>query len=262
MGKPHGRSYVLITGATTGIGYELAKLYANAGDNLILVSRDEDKLEKVKDELILLYNINVYSLSLDLSEDNSCEKVLDFVNKKNLSVDILINNAGIGSFGYLSEIQMEKELKLIDVNIRALTELTKIFLPTMISHGEGGIMNVASTAAFCAGPKMATYYASKSYVLNFTEAIYEELKGTGIKVSCLCPGPVSTGFQEKAGIRKKESAKKAVMTPKKVAEIAYRDFKRGKLIIIPGFKNKVIIMLNNIMPRSLSRKVILMMNKG
>ena len=211
MGKPYGRSYVLITGATTGIGYELAKLYANDGNNLILVARDEEKLEKVKEELMLLYNINVYSISLDLSEDNSCEKLLNYVNKKNISVDILINNAGLGSFGYLSEIEIEKELNLIDVNVRALTELTKVFLPIMISHGDGAIMNVASTAAFCAGPKMATYYASKSYVLSFTEAIYEELKGTGIKVSCLCPGPVSTGFQDKAGIRKKESAKKALM---------------------------------------------------
>lgn len=261
MGKPYGRSCVLITGATTGIGYELAKLYAKEGNNLILVARDEERLSEVKEELDL-YNIKVYILSLDLSEDNSCEKVLDFVNKKNLSVDILINNAGIGSFGYLSEIEMEKELKLIDVNIRALTELTKIFLPTMISHGEGGIMNVSSTAAFCAGPKMATYYASKSYVLNFTEALYEELKGSEIKVSCLCPGPVKTSFQEKSGIKKNEAAKKALMTPKEVAEIAYKDFKKGKLIIIPGFKNKLIILLNKLIPRALSRKIILIMNKG
>ena len=261
MGKPYGRSCVLITGATTGIGYELAKIYAKEGNNLILVARDEERLSEVKEELDL-YNIKVYILSLDLSEDNSCEKVLDFVNKKNLSVDILINNAGIGSFGYLSEIEMEKELKLIDVNIRALTELTKTFLPTMISHGEGGIMNVASTAAFCAGPKMATYYASKSYVLNFTEALYEELKGSEIKVSCSCPGPVKTTFQEKSGIRKSEAAKKALMTPKEVAEIAYRDFKKGKLLIIPGFKNKLIILLNKLIPRALSRKIILLMNKG
>lgn len=261
MGKPYGRSCVLITGATTGIGYELAKLYAKDENKLVLVARDGERLKKVKDKLEL-YNIKVYTIALDLSEDNSCEKVLDFVNKKNLSVDILINNAGMGSFGYLSEIEMESELKLIDVNIRALTELTKIFLPSMIEHGEGAIMNVASTAAFCAGPKMATYYASKSYVLNFTEALYEELKGSEIKVSCLCPGPVKTNFQEKSGIKKKESAKKALMTPKDVAKVAYKDFKKGKLIIIPGFKNKLIITLNKLIPRSLSRKIILMMNKG
>lgn len=261
MCKPYGRSCVLITGATAGIGYEIAKLYAKDENNLILVARDEERLKEVKYELSL-YSVNVYTIALDLSEDNSCEKVLDFVNKNNLSVDILINNAGMGSFGYLSEIEMDRELKLIDVNIRALTELTKIFLPIMIGHGEGAIMNVASTAAFCAGPKMATYYASKSYVLNFTEALYEELKESDIKISCLCPGPVKTSFQEKSGIRKNESAKKALMTPKEVAEVAYRDFKKGKLIIIPGFKNKLIILLNKLIPRSLSRKIILMMNKG
>lgn len=262
MGKPYSRSCVLITGATAGIGYELAKLYANDGRNLILIARDEEKLEKVKEKLSAIYNINVYSIALDLSSDNFCEKVLDFVDKKNLSVDILINNAGVGSFGYLNEIEMEKELKLIDVNIRALTELTKAFLPNMIEHGYGGIMNVASTAAFCAGPKMAIYYASKAYVLNFTEAIYEELKGKGIKVSCLCPGPVATSFQDKAGIKKKQYAKKSLMTSKSVAEVAYKSFNNGKLIIIPGFKNKLIVAVNKFIPRSLSRKIILMMNKG
>ena len=261
MGKPYSRSCVLITGATTGIGYELAKLYAKDKNNLILVARDEERLKAVKDELIL-YSINVYTIPVDLSVDKSCEKILEFVNKNNLSVDILINNAGLGSFGYLSEIEMEKELKLIDVNIKALTELTKIFLPIMIGHGEGAIMNVASTAAFCAGPKMATYYASKAYVLNFTEALYEELKESDIKISCLCPGPVKTSFQEKSGIRKRGAAKNTLMTPKEVAKIAYRDFKKGKLIIIPGFKNKLIVFLNKFIPRSLSRKIILMMNKG
>ena len=260
MGKPYGRSFALITGATTGIGYEIAKLYAKDKVNLILVARDDEKLKVVKEELSF-YDIIIYTIALDLAEDNSCEKLLEFVNKNNLSVDILINNAGMGSFGYLNEIEIEKELKLIDLNIRALTEITKMFLPTMIDHGEGAIMNVASTAAFCAGPKMATYYASKAYVLNFTEALHEELKGSGIKVSCLCPGPVKTSFQEKSGIKKNEAAKKELMTAKEVAKIAYKDFNKGKLIIIPGFKNKVIILLNKLIPRSLSRKIILMMNK-
>lgn len=261
MGKPYGRSYVLITGATTGIGYELAKLYANDGNNLILVARDEQRLREVKEELSL-YSIKVYTIVLDLSEDKSCEKVLDFVDKKNISVDILINNAGLGTFGYISEIEMEKELKLIDVNIRALTELTKTFLPIMIEHGEGAIMNVASTAAFCAGPKMAVYYASKAYVLNFTEALHEEVKNSEIKISCLCPGPVKTSFQEKSGIKKSEGVKNTLMSAKDVAEIAYKDFKKGKVIIIPGFKNKLIVTLNKFIPRKLSRKIILMMNKG
>ena len=261
MGKPYGRSCVLITGATTGIGYELAKLYAKDKNNLILIARDAEKLKNVKYQLSL-YNINIYTIAVDLAEDNSCENILDIVDKNNLSVDTLINNDGIGSFGYLGEIEIEKDIKLIDLNIRALTRLTKTFLSTMIKNNEGAIMNVASTAAFCAGPKMATYYASKAYVLNFTEALYEELKGSNIRVSCLCPGPVKTTFQEKSGIKKKSTIKNTLMSSEEVAKIAYRDFIKGKFLIIPGFKNRLIVNLNKFIPRSLSRKIILIMNKG
>lgn len=261
MGKSERRSYVLITGATAGIGYELAKLYAKDGHNLILIARDKSKLEKVKNELEL-YSINVCLLSVDLTSDNACEEIIDFINERNLEVDVLVNNAGIGSFGYLSEIEMEKELALIHVNIKVVTELTKIFLDKMLENDGGAIMNVASTAAFCAGPKMATYYASKSYVLNFTEAIYEEVKGKNIKISCLCPGAVDTGFQDAAGIKKIASAKKNLMSAKKVAEIAYKDFNKGKLIIIPGIKNKTIVLINKFLPRIISRKIIKIMNNG
>lgn len=261
MGKPERRSCVLITGATTGIGYELAKLYAKDGYNLLLIARNIDNLEKVRDE-VSLYNINVDILAVDLAVDNSCEKVFNFVDEKNLTVDILINNAGVGSFGYLSETEMKKELSLIDLNIKSLTEMTKHFLPRMIESDYGSIINVSSTAAFCAGPKMAVYYASKAYVLSFTEALYEEVKGTNIKVSCLCPGAVDTGFQNKAGIKKSKSAKNNLMSVSKVANLAYRDFNKGKLIIIPGAKNKVLVIMNKFMPRFISRRVILLMNKG
>ncbi|AYE34378.1 SDR family NAD(P)-dependent oxidoreductase [Clostridium septicum] len=260
MEKMHAKKYVLITGASLGIGKELCKLYAKDGYNLILVARDIDKLKQLKDEL-KKYNICVEILSVDLTGDKSCEQVIDFVNKKSLSVDILINNAGIGSFGYLSEIDVNKELSLIDINIRALTELTKYFLKDMIKNNNGAIMNVASTAAFCAGPKMATYYASKAYVLSFTEALYEEVKDKGIKVSCLCPGAVNTTFQGKAGIKKRNGADKNLMSVNKVAEIGYKNFNKGKLIIIPGFKNKLLVLINKLLPRAISRKVILMMNK-
>lgn len=261
MSKTESRSHVLITGATAGIGYEIARLFAIDGYNLILIARDKDRLAKVKEQLEI-YNINVDILSVDLSVDKACEKVFTFVDEKNLTVDILINNAGIGSFGEFTSISMEKELELIDVNVRAVTELTKHFLYKMVGNEEGAILNVSSTAAFCAGPKMAAYYASKAFVLNLTEALNEEVKGNGVKVCCLCPGAVNTEFQNKAGIRKSESAKKNVMSPKKVAEIAYRDLKKGKVIIIPGFKNKLIVNINKFLPRSISRRIILKMNKG
>ena len=262
MGKPDGRSFVLITGATSGIGYELAKIYASEGYNLILVARNIKRLEEVKNEFNLIYNVNIHILSVDLAVDNSAEIILNYVNKKNLTVDILINNAGIGSFGYFKELDINKEIDQININVRALTELTRLFLPIMMNNETGSILNVASTAAFCAGPKMATYYASKAFVLSFTEAIYEEIKGSNVRISCLCPGTVKTEFLDKAGIKKKEISKNNMMTAKEVARLAYRDFNRGKLIIIPGFKNKLIIGINKIIPRSLSRKIILLMNKG
>ena len=201
------RNYTLITGASTGIGYELAKLFAKDRHNLILVARDEGKLETAKNELSKC-NVEVKILSLDLSKSEDIQGLFNYVEMNKLNVDILVNNAGIGTFGDFSEIEWVKEEALIDINIKVLTKLTKYFLPKIIECKNGGILNVASTAAFCSGPRMAAYYASKAYVLNLTEAIYEECKDSGIRISCLCPGPVKTTFQDKAGIKKSESANK------------------------------------------------------
>lgn len=254
------RNYTLITGASTGIGYELAKLFAKDRHNLILVARDEGKLETAKNELSK-YNVEVKILSLDLSKSEDIQGLFNYVEMNKLNVDILVNNAGIGTFGDFSEIEWVKEEALIDINIKVLTKLTKYFLPKIIECKNGGILNVASTAAFCSGPRMAAYYASKAYVLNLTEAIYEECKDSGIRVSCLCPGPVKTTFQDKAGIKKSESAKKYLMDAEEVAKVSYKDFKKGKLIIIPGMKNKLLVIGNKLLPRRISRKIILKTNK-
>ncbi|MEE0727227.1 MAG: SDR family oxidoreductase, partial [Clostridium saudiense] len=211
------RNYTLITGASTGIGYELAKLFAKDRHNLILVARDEGKLETAKNELSKC-NVEVKILSLDLSKSEDIQGLFNYVEMNKLNVDILVNNAGIGTFGDFSEIEWVKEEALIDINIKVLTKLTKYFLPKIIECKNGGILNVASTAAFCSGPRMAAYYASKAYVLNLTEAIYEECKDSGIRISCLCPGPVKTTFQDKAGIKKSESAKKYLMDAEEVAK--------------------------------------------
>ena len=256
------KKYTLITGGSEGIGLELAKLFAKDKHNLILVARNIDKLNSAKSDIEKEYGVEVIAYNLDLSMDNSCVKLLDFVDENNLVVDNLINNAGIGSFGYLHESEEGFEDKIIDINIRALTYLTKEFSKRMIAIRSGRILNVASTAAFVAGPKMAMYYSTKAYVLSLTEALHEELKEYGITVSCLCPGPVKTSFQEKAGIKKAESAKKYLMDSKTVANIAYKNFLKGKAIIIPGFKNKVAIIANKLSPRSISRRVILKNNKG
>ena len=254
------RNYTLITGASTGIGYELAKLFAKDRHNLILVARDEGKLETAKNELSKC-NVEVKILSLDLSKSEDIQGLFNYVEMNKLNVDILVNNAGLGTFGDFSEIEWVKEEALIDINIKVLTKLTKYFLPKIIECKNGGILNVASTAAFCSGPRMAAYYASKAYVLNLTEAIYEECKDSGIRISCLCPGPVKTTFQDKAGIKKSESAKKYLMDAEEVAKVSYKDFKKGKLIIIPGMKNKLLVIGNKLLPRRISRKIILKTNK-
>lgn len=251
---------VLITGSTLGIGYEIAKLYAKDNNNLILVARNKERLESVKAELLSSYNINVHIISADLAKEDSIDKVLNYIDKENLDIDVLINNAGIGSFGYFNETDIQKELTLIDLNIKSLVKLTRVFLEKMTLKNSGEILNVASVAGFCAGPKMANYYASKAYVLSFTEAIREEFKGRGIRVSCLCPGPVDTPFIKSSGMQKNGLVKDTMMSANDVAKIAYTEFKKGKAIIIPGLKNKLLITMNKFAPRSLVRKIILNMN--
>lgn len=250
------KRYTLITGGSEGIGLELAKLFAKDKNNLILVARNKEKLINIKNDIEKEYGVEVIIYNLDLAVDKSCESLIKSVDENNIAVDNLINNIGIGSFGYFYESEDGFEDKIIDINIRVLTLLTKHFLKEMINRKEGKILNVASTAAFVGGPKMAMYYSTKAYVLSLTEALYEECKNFKVQVSCLCPGPVKTKFQEKAGIKKSESAKKYLMESDKVAYIGYKNFLKGKVIIIPGFKNKIAVILSKFAPRSISRKII------
>lgn len=252
--------YTLITGGSEGIGFELAKLFAMNKHNLIIVARNKKKLEYARNKIEKEYGIKVETIQCDLFMDGECEKIIKFVEQRRITVDNLINNAGIGSFGYFHESESGFEEKLININIIALTNLTKYFLKMMIERGDGGILNVASTAAFVGGPKMAMYYSSKAYVLSLTEAIHDEVKELGVRVSCLCPGPVKTSFQEKSGIKKSKNAKRYLMSANDVAKYAYKNFLQGKVIIIPGYKNKLLVIGNKFVPRWLSRKVVLMSN--
>lgn len=249
--------YTLITGGSDGIGLELAKIFAENKHNLIIVARNKENLEYVKSNLENKYKVMVEIIQCDLSVDKGYEKIIKVVEKENIIVDNLINNAGIGSFGFFSEAEEGFEEKLININIISLTTLTKYFLKKMIKMNTGGILNVASTAAFVGGPKMSMYYSSKAYVLSLTEALHDEVKNLDVRVSCLCPGPVKTSFQEKAGIQKSQKARKYLMDADKVAKEAYLGFLRGKAIIIPGYKNKLLILGNKLIPRSWSRKIIL-----
>lgn len=243
---------VLITGATSGIGLELSKLFAADKYNLILVSRNEEKLSNLASHFNNTYGINAIYFKKDLSKQNSANELYKSISDLNITVDILVNNAGFGICGLFTQIKNEVYSSMIELNITSLTILTKLFAKKMIERGKGRILNVASTGSYVAGPYTAAYYATKAYVLSLTEAISIELKGTGVSISALCPGATLTGFAKRAG---KKDLKNA-MSPEKVAKTAYKKFLNGKKIIIPGFSNNFLLLFSKFMPRSLSANII------
>ncbi len=222
----------LITGASSGIGREMAKYLSELGCNLILVARDKEKLEQLQSELKSKSQIIV----LDLSSEQKVKEL--YVLCRNYDIDILINNAGFGDCGYFTSTDLSNELNMLDVNIRAVHILTKMFLRDMKKKNHGYILNVASTAAFQPGPLMATYYATKAYVLHLTEAINEELRRikSQVCISCLCPGPVDTNFNNVANVEFKLKG----FSAERVAKIAIDEMFKGKMLIIPGFKMKCV----------------------
>ncbi|WP_426347981.1 SDR family NAD(P)-dependent oxidoreductase [Alloiococcus sp. CFN-8] len=244
-------NYTLITGASSGIGLELCHLLAEAGNNIILVARKEKELYELRSSLMKQYDIQVEVIIKDLAAPNAPKEIYTHIMNREIKVDTLINNAGVGSFGPFSKISLEKDMNLIDVNIRALTELTKLFLPELLKREKGRILNVASTAGFMPGPYMATYYASKAYVISFTEALASELKGTAVTVSVLCPGPTKTGFQAKAEMKKSDFVTLGVMEAKAVALCGFNGMLKGKTIIIPGALNKLLVYGSKLFPRKL-----------
>jgi len=252
---------VLITGASSGIGREFAKIYAQNNYNLVIISRRYERMNELKE--YILKNINsklmIEIICMDLSVEGASKKLYDIIKRKNIVVDTLINNAGIGIYGEFSEytpMEIEKNNKMINLNLKASIELTKFFLDDMLSRSCGRILNVASIAAFQAGPMMATYYASKAFILSFSEALREELKKTDIVVSVLCPGPTATEFEKSSDLTETGLfSKMKVMSAEKVAKIAYRDFSKGKRIIIPGIINKLAVFGTKIVPRVVATKI-------
>ncbi len=255
-------TYTVITGATSGIGYELSVIFAKHGNNLVLIARNIEKLKCMKKEFEEKYDIKVCIISSDLSLKDSPEFIYKTIKDRGIIVDNLINNAGFGSFGRFQEVEDQKDLTMIDVNVRALTHMLKLFIPDMIKREKGKIMNVASTAAFQAGPLMSVYYATKAYVLSLSQALAVELKKYNITVSTLCPGPTSTEFQSRAEVKKAEIAKKSMMSAQAVAEEAYKGFMKGKEIIIPGVSNKFLVYSSKLLPRKFVHKIIMKVNKG
>jgi len=241
----------LITGASAGIGLEFARIHASKGDNLVLIARRGAMLADVKSELESKFNISVYNIVKDLSVKGAAKEVYDEVKKQDIKIDYLINNAGFGDFGLFAGSKWEKQEDMINLNITALAHLTWLFLPEMISRGEGKILNVSSLAAFQPGPTMSVYFASKAFVLSFSEAINNEVRDKGITVTALCPGSVESNFHAVVLGDPNLVKDRKMLKAKEIAEIGYRAMMKGKSVMIPGFKNAFLIFASRFAPREL-----------
>ena len=241
----------LITGASGGIGYELARIFAEHGYDLVLIARNEPALQVYAAELSKHYPISAKVMGKDLSLPSAPFEIADQLKRENIPVDILVNNAGAGLYGFFSETDLSLELKMLQLNIVALTALTKLMLAEMIKRRRGKILNVASTAAFQPGPLMSVYYASKAYVLSFSEALSCELKGSGISVTALCPGLTLTGFQKNAGLSEVKLLKKWVMMDAgSVARAGFVGLMNGKSMVVTGFLNRILVFSVRLLPRN------------
>jgi short-subunit dehydrogenase len=248
--------HVLITGASSGIGLELAKCFAADKSNLILVARSTTALETLAAELRRQHQIEVHVITADLSRPESPQKIFDELTGRGVAVNVLVNNAGFGLHGGFAELPLARQLEIVQVNIAALVALTGLFLPAMIKQKRGGILNVGSVAGFLPGPNMAVYYASKAFVQSFSEALCEELRGTGVSVTNLCPGATETNFSQTARGYRTRKMPVAKMSAAEVARAGHRAFRAGRCIKVTGLKNQVVAQIPRILPRSAVRKAV------
>jgi short-subunit dehydrogenase len=247
---------VLITGASSGIGLELAHLFAHDGYRLVLVARNRGALRELGDELQSRYSVTVRISPKDLAHPATPAELYQELQEAGIVLDVLVNNAGFGGAGAYLKTDWNHEAEMMQVNMVAVAHLTKLFLP-QIRAREGKILNVASTAAFQPGPFMAVYYASKAFVLHFSEALSEELRGTGVTVTCLCPGPVKTNFQKRAYITDTPMANSPLLVDvREVARAGYEGMKAGKRVVIPGWKNRLGVEMLRLSPREMVTKVV------
>lgn len=251
------KKYALITGASGGIGYEICKIMASDNHNMIIVARSEDKLKEVREELIRLNTVDVRYFAVDLADEKERNRMISKIREQKLELDILINNAGFGDSGYFAEADWEKNERMIQLNITALTHITREFLPDLIRSGKGKILNVASMAGYMPGPLMSVYYATKSFVVSFSYALQHELRKTGVTVTTLSPGPVETNFFNEAG-----ASNAAIMgilrpaTAKSVAKFAYKRMMKGKKRAIQGLLNNLMLLSIRIIPSEITNPLI------
>lgn len=253
-------STALITGASSGIGESLARQLAAHGAHLILVARTEDRLHALAAELGARYRVQVHVLPADLNRPGAAAELHAAVQARGLHVDILVNNAGLGGYGEFSTQPSDEIDRMIAVNISALTGLTRAFLPDMLARGRGRVLNVASTAAFQPGPLMAVYYATKAYVLSFSEAVAEEVAGSGVSVTALCPGPVQTGFQAVSRLGESDllsgPARLVILSADEVARQGVRGLLVGQRVVVAGRLNRVQTLLPRLLPRAVVTRLI------
>ena len=246
----------LITGASGGIGYELALLFARDRFDCILVARSRDKLTELAARLESEYRVKTLVIAKDLSRTTAVDEIYEEVTAASMQVDVLVNNAGFPVFGLFAETDLRVELEMLQVNVIALTALTKLFIKGMVERRAGRILNLASTAAFVPGPLMAVYYASKAYVLSFSEALANELRGTGVTVTALAPGPTRTGFQKRGQLEDSRLVQGQIADAASVALAGYHGLIAGKTIVIPGFTNKLVPWIARLSPRGAVTRVV------
>ncbi len=246
---------VLITGASSGIGWELAKCFAADGSGLVLTARNTQALQSLAGELRRDHNVEATGLTADLSRPETPERIFSELQGRGITVDVLVNNAGFGVWGKFAGLPLPRQLEMLQVNITALVQLTGLFLPGMVQRRSGGILNVASVAGFVPGPGMAVYYATKACVLSFTEALAEELVGTNVTATALCPGPTATNFGMVAKADPARMVRQVRMSAEAVALYGLRSFRKGKAVAVPGLQNRLLILLARFGPRSTVRKM-------
>jgi uncharacterized protein len=247
---------VLITGASSGIGRELSLVFAQNGANLALAARSEDKLEDLAQQIRDRHAVQVHVFPKDLAAPGAAASLAADLEAAGLAVDVLVNNAGFGALGPFTEIGLARQNQMIQLNVLALTELTRLLLPAMRQRGRGGILNVASTAAFQPGPFMAVYYATKAYVLSFSAALAEELRGEPVTVTCLCPGPTHTGFATEAAAEHSPLFEKFAMEAPEVARRGYQGFRAGKTVVVVGLANKLMAFSTRFAPHWFAARIV------
>ncbi len=247
---------VLITGASAGIGRALALRVARAGARLVLVARREARLRALAEELVLSGAPEPVVLPWDLGEPGAAERLADELERRGLHPDVLVNNAGFGIHGAFARHSAERLQSMLSLNVEAVTALAHRLLPAMIAHGRGGLLNVASTAAFQPGPGMSAYFATKAYVLSWSEGLHEELRGTGVSCTALCPGPTATEFLEVAGLKETRAMRLVTQSPEAVARCGHRAFRRGRALAVSGPLNGLGTLAVRPWPRAWVRRVV------